>query len=269
MVRAQRETSFSKGLAVLSEILDGRHRDAKSIAGELGLPPSTTYRFLQTLVTHGFLVRDHDGYMVGPRITRSLTGAPANQISDLATPYLEILARATGETAVLTIRVAEQCLCAAQVESAEPVRFVFQVGDLLPLYGGAGQRILLAFAPDAVRNRVIEDVLTPFTPNTPTRTELVASLERIRREQVAVSRGELMKGAVAVAVPVIGTSGVIGSLTVAGPKDRCDRSWEINARQHLADVAVLLADAMDEGQLSTNTAAMASFNLEPGFSSPT
>lgn len=269
MVGLQRVTSFSKGLTVLSQVLDGGHRDARAIAEDLGIPTSTTYRFLQTLVEHGYLVRDRDGYTVGPRITRSLTGPPSNRISELATPYLEKLARTTGETAVLTIRVADQCLCAAQVESSEPVRFVFQVGDLLPLHGGAGQRVLLAFAPDAVRNRVIEDVLTPFTPNTPTRTELIASLEQIRTERVAVSRGELMKGAVAVAVPVIGTSGVIGSLTVAGPKDRCDHVWEINARQHLANVATLLADAMDEAQLSANTAAMALFNLEPGSSSPT
>ncbi|HEU0257472.1 MAG TPA: helix-turn-helix domain-containing protein, partial [Microbacteriaceae bacterium] len=137
-------TSFSKGLAVLGWILEHGAARADEIAPAVDLPLSSVYRFLRTLREHGF-VADADGlYDTGPRLA-SVGASPMNtSISTLAAPFLEHLSAVTGETAVLTVRQGLHAVCVSQVESAFQIRLAFELGQLLPLYAGAGQRVLLA-----------------------------------------------------------------------------------------------------------------------------
>ena len=231
------DSSFAKGLAVLGWIIDNGDSRADEIASHLDLSISSTYRLLRTLRDNRFLTHSAARFSVGPRLVGRPMGESTSVLANLAKPFLELLSSKTGETAVLTIRQGLHTVCIAQVESPNEVRFAFRIGQLLPLYGGTGSRVLMAFSPEHVIQEVLADELTPYTPNTLARTELVESLKRIRTNRFACSRGELIQGAVAIAVPVLRGSAVVCALTVAGPTDRCTFAWQQNARAELESVA--------------------------------
>jgi DNA-binding IclR family transcriptional regulator len=158
---------------------------------------------------------------------------------------LRELSQATGETAVLTVRAGTRALCLRQVESHHPIRMAFRIGQLLPLYAGAGQRMLLAHAPGAVVQRVLEQPQWRTTDRTLSPAVILRELEQVRRNGYLVTRGELSEGAVAVAVPVFAGGEVVCSLTVAGPEARCGPAWLSQARAGLTAASERLAEVLD------------------------
>lgn len=237
-------SSFAKGLAVLGWLLDRDRVRADEIADGLGIPLSSTYRYLRTLRQGGFAAEIGGTYLLGPRLRGHVGGVTTHVLSELALPFLDHLAEVTTETAVLTVRRGRHAICIGQVESAHRIHLAFRVGQLLPLYAGAGQRVLLAFAPDTVVRDVLDTELRTFTPETPSRAEIARALGRIKEAGYAVSRGEIMTGAIAIAVPVLHGQTAICALTVAGPRDRCPASWRDHARHELTAAATSLAELL-------------------------
>lgn len=251
-------TSFDKGLAVLGHILDHDAVRVDAIAEALGLPVSSVYRFLRSLKAADFVMEDDGRYRAGPRLSALGGGGAAHggSISAIAAPFLEHLAAATGETAVLTVRRGLHAVCVQQVESAHQIKLAFQLGQLLPLYAGAGQRALLAFAPDEVQRQVIDGVHRGYTVNTPTATGLRRQLAQIRAEGEAVSRGELIDGSFAIAMPVLAGGVAVAGLCIAGPRHRCDAAWQARARQELGAAVESMSASMAR-PVATSTAVSA------------
>jgi DNA-binding IclR family transcriptional regulator len=241
--------SFTRGLNVLICVAESGEVRADQIAADVGVPLSTVYRYLRTLRELA-LIEERDGsYVPGWRLLE-LAGQDLahTRLVELGHSFLRELSEGTGETAVLTVRAGTQALCLRQVESHHPIRMAFKISQLLPLYAGAGQRMLLAHAPPSVVDRVLENPLRHITDRTLDRRAVVKELEQIRRNGYLVSRGELSEGAVAVAVPVFAGGEIVCSLTVAGPENRCGPAWQTNARAALVASADRLADVLDDGR---------------------
>ncbi|MCX4538940.1 IclR family transcriptional regulator [Streptomyces sp. NBC_00873] len=243
-----RDSSFGKGLSVLARVLteDGIRADA--LAAALDLPLSSTYRYLRTLREYGFVSEAEGAFRAGPRLPGRTSGPPADRIAELAEPFLQQLADATGETVTLIMRLGHHGICARQVESTHQIRLAFQVGQLLPLYAGAGERVLLAFAPEPVVRGVLQTGLRAFTPDTPDREEVLRLLKTVRAQRFAISRGELTPGAVSLAVPVLVGHEAVAALCVAGPRNRCPSTWQLNARRELDSAAQSLAQVVIDGR---------------------
>lgn len=239
--------SFMRGLNVLIAVAEAGELRAEQIAAEVEVPLSTVYRYLRTLRELD-LVEERDGsYVPGWRLLE-LSGQDLahTRLVELGHGFLRELAETTGETAVLTVRAGTHAMCLRQVESRHPIRFAFRINQLLPLHAGAGQRILLAHAPQAVIDRVLQQPLRHITTRTPGLVAVTRELEQIRQEGTLISRGELYPGAVAVAVPVFVDGEIICSLAVAGPEDRCSSAaWQGNTRASLVEVANRLVDVLD------------------------
>ena len=107
--------------------------------------------------------------------------------------------------------------------------------------------VLLAFAPRAILDITLQRV-TRYTESTPIAPERLQQLvAETRRTGFVVSHGEYQEGAVAVAVPVFVDSELACSLTVAGPRERCDaEEWTRRAvrllRAQAKELALKLAD---------------------------
>jgi DNA-binding IclR family transcriptional regulator len=238
--------SLRRGLNVLVSVAESGEVRADEIADELGLPLSTVYRYLRTLREFDLVEERDRSYVPGWRLLE-LAGQDVTRtrLVELGHAVLRELSLATGETAVLTVRAGTRAVCLRQVESAQPVRMAFHIGQLLPLYAGAGQRMLLAHAPPAVVQRVLEQPQWQATDRTLTPSVILRELDQIRRTGFVVSHGELAEGAVAVAVPVSADGEVVCSLTVAGPDVRCGPAWILQARAALTDAAEHLARSLD------------------------
>lgn len=227
-----RGSSFDKGLAVLGFVLDHDGARVEEIADGLGIPASSVYRFVRSLRQAGFVTETAGRYSSGARLEPHPASGRAT-LSTIITPFLQHLSEVTGETAVLTVRRGLHAVCVSQVESVHQIRLAFELGQLLPLYAGAGQRVLLAFAPEEIQRAVLASQLKPATPDTPSRTELARVLERIRADGYALSRGELYAGSVAVAMPVLSGEHAVASVALAGPASRCTVAWRDRARREL------------------------------------
>lgn len=240
--------SFVRGLNVLIAVGEYGELRAEEIAAEVEVPVSTVYRYLRTLRDME-LVEERDGsYVPGWRLLE-LSGQDLahTRLVEVGHSFLREISEATGETAVLTVRAGTHAVCLRQVESRRPLRLAFKIGQLLPLYAGAGQRVLLAYAPSTVVEQVLRNPLRSITERTLDRQVVERQLEEIRRNSYLISHGELYDGAVAVAIPVFASGEIICSLTVAGPDFRCKTAaWQRNARTTLVEAGHRLAEVIDD-----------------------
>lgn len=240
--------SFQRGLSVLVAVAEAGEARVPEVVRDTRLPLSTVYRYLRVLRDAQFVEERGDGsYALGWRLLE-LSGQQLTRtrLVELGHSFLHELSEATGETAVLTVRVGTQAMCLRQVESRHPIRMAFKINQLLPLYAGAGQRMLLAHAPDTVIDRVLDRPLRQFTGGTLERDRIRRDVQEIRRNGFLVSHGELSKGAVAVAAPVFANGEIACSITVAGPKDRCSRSWVGHTQATLRPSCQRLTEVLEQ-----------------------
>jgi DNA-binding IclR family transcriptional regulator len=243
---AAEDSSFARGLRLLLTISDRGEIRADDLATLLEMPVSTVYRYLRTLAEFGFVDR-HDGiYRLGPRL---LIGASASNVSSeqlirLSDPVLRMLVDETGETALVMRRVGLSAMCLHQVESKKGMRVVLDPGALSALHAGAMSRVLLAFAPPEILEEVIAEGVEGVIPATPAEATFREGLEDIRSAGIAISEGELIRGSVAVGVPVFLQDGIVGSLAVIGPDARCGIEWRARVRRLLPDAARALMESL-------------------------
>ncbi len=194
------------------------------IADKVGLHKSTVHRLLASLEGKGFLIRDAatEKYRLGFRVWE-LSAQLAGQTDDPGTLLLSEMERlrdAVGETISLYLREGNERIRIQAVQSHQAIRRVAPLGARLPLYVGASSKVLLAFADDEVRDRVMQDESWPASIHN---GSFLGQLADIRRLGYATSIEEREPGAAAVAAPIFGTSGkLVAALAVSGPSNRLD-----------------------------------------------
>ncbi len=246
---AAEDTSFARGLRLLLTVADRGQVRADELSAVLEMPPSSVYRYLRTLQEFGFLDRRDGRYQLGPRL---LIGTGSNVSSQLlirvGEPILQALVDETGETALILRRIGLSAVCLTQISSSHPLRVEFEVGGMTPLFAGAMGRVLLAYAPAEILEEVVAAGLSPLTPETPGEALLRAGLVEIRSMGAATSEGEVVSGSVAVAVPIMGKEGIVGSLAVTGPTARCGLAWRTRTRKLVQSAAETInASLMESG----------------------
>jgi DNA-binding IclR family transcriptional regulator len=231
--------SLVKGLDILD--LFQKERTMLSvpyISAALRIPRSTTYKYLAVLREHGFVDHDEQSgeYKLGLRLYE-LGSFVRSQVSidKLALPYMNRLAKALGETVMLTVLGHDAVYCMERVGYENGIRFSVERGARLPLYSGASAKVFLAFLPDdEIENVLREAELVKYTDNTVTDPEeLKKNLTEIRKVGYAYSDQEIHPGARAISAPIFNPEGqVIACLAVVGPVQRMDDE-KINALKAL------------------------------------
>jgi DNA-binding IclR family transcriptional regulator len=244
---AAEDTSFARGLRLLLTVADRGEVRADELSASLDMPLSTVYRYLRTLGEFGFVDRHGGQFRLGPRLFIG-TGATVSseRLIGHADAAMRMLTDETGETAILVRRIGLASVCLHQVESDEVLRVAFEPGAMAPLYAGAPGRMLLAFAPTEVLDEVLAEGLLPLTDGTPTEVGLRESLGRIVMTGMATSEGELIDGAIAMAVPLFREDGIVGAVALVGPTFRCDEAWRARAGRLLQEAARTVNAALAE-----------------------
>lgn len=179
----------------------------------------TLYRLLATLEHNGFLVSSGDPqqFRLGSSVARlAHVWTASHNIADIAYPSLRRLWETTSETVALFVREGAYRLCIAELASPQPLSFRRGMGYREKLVLGASGRIILAFM------NLTEKDLRAYAGDTRLDFDAYpAELERVRKRGYAMSRHELIEGAVAVAAPFFnGADVVAGSLCIFGPSVR-------------------------------------------------
>ncbi len=213
--------AVDRALDILMAFTATDHRlTAGELARRVDLSRPTLYRLLRTLEHKGFIVSSGEPqrFELGPSVAHlaHVWGAGLD-IATVAQPMMRRLWEATGETVSLLVHQGAIRTCVAELPSAQPLSFKRGVGYSTDVTLGASGRVILAHvaAPE-----------TYLGGDGARDMDLVAYLDRLRtiREQgYEISRDELIKGAVAMAVPYFGGDGQVkGSLAVFGPGVRVD-----------------------------------------------
>jgi IclR family pca regulon transcriptional regulator len=217
-----RVEALAKGLRILSLFTEQRPTwRVSDISTSIGIPLPTVYRVVMTLSAEGYLEHLPNGdYRPGVRVLSLGTAALRSlDLVELATPRLQALATASGETVNLAVLTGDRVLYLVRLRNRDLVTANIQVGSTLAAVHTSIGKLLLAYlSDDELRAQVSDDSFTPnHGPNAKVSLdELRSELVKIREDGWAVQDEELAFGLRSVAAPVYDATGrVVAGANVA------------------------------------------------------
>ncbi|MBI2728373.1 MAG: IclR family transcriptional regulator [Polaromonas sp.] len=216
-----------ESVGIVFDILDkltqaGRPLGVTELAQLMNEPKPRVYRHLASMRQLGVVEQEalSEKYRLGARLVGY--GAAANNQFDLralATPYLNRLRDATGETAVLSVADQASALVIASADSANPVCISVKPGNRVPVHSSAQGRIVLAWCDAATQRKLLKPKLQRFTDKSSVDPqEVLERLARIRERLYEDANGEMIEGVNVLAAPIfsagdelVGVIGIIGA----------------------------------------------------------
>lgn len=217
--------SVDRAVAILDLLARDGWRAGAEVARDLGVHRSTALRLLGTLEKHGLVERDaHTAkYRLGrrlPQLASVVTGE--FDLRYMARPVCERLAGEVGETVTLDVLDADEIVPIEQATGSTSVVSVNWLGRRTPIHCTASGKVILAFSPTAVRQRLLALPLERRTPHTIVdRAELEGQLAVALETGFARTHQELEVGLDAIAAPVHSADGgVVAAIDVSGQAHR-------------------------------------------------
>lgn len=184
---------------------DERVLRVSEIAARAGLHVATASRLVAELVAHGLLARDdHGGVRVGLRMWElSSRASPTAFLRDAAMPVLEEVHAAVGQHVQLGVLDGTEVLFLERLTAPGAVVNYTRIAGRLPLAASSSGLVLLAHAPDRVRDAVAAGPFERFTAASIDSAErLRRVLADVRRDGHVICPGYIHPDATGVAVPV-------------------------------------------------------------------
>jgi DNA-binding IclR family transcriptional regulator len=194
------------------------------VARELEMPTATTHRIVRALEARSYLAKVGSRYRLG--FAAIDLGQRATASVDLRARLggvLRELARATGETALLTVYDESRhgSLCVDRIETTHSLRLTIEIGRVTPIHAGASAKALLAFLDEGIVEEVLARDLERLGPGTETDPRrLRRELAAIRERGWAESYEENNVGAWGLAAPILLGRSAIASIGFAAPTAR-------------------------------------------------
>jgi len=217
-----RVEALAKGLRILSLFDEQRPSwRVTDLAAAAGLPMPTVYRIVMTLTAEGYLDHLPNGdYRPGVKtLTLGTAALRSLDLVALATPKLQRLGEATGETVNLAVLTGDRVLYLVRLRNSDLVTANIQVGSTLPAVTTSIGKLLLAHLDEAdLEERITEDSFAAqHGPNAKVSLdELHDELVKIREQGWALQDEELAYGLRSVAGPIVGPDGrVVAGVNLA------------------------------------------------------
>jgi DNA-binding IclR family transcriptional regulator len=233
------------------------------ISQRLGLSKAQVFRILYTLTSRGYIQQDPHTHEYALGLGFLALGEAVRSRIDLlriAEPFLVELADISGDTTYLVVRFGEGALLADRRQGRKVLQVTTPIGHVLPHHVAAGPKVLLAYMPEPDReDRIRQIELTSYTPATiANRDELRRHLAQILKQGYAYDEGDFEPDVYAVGAPVWGHMGnVVAALSIAAPRNRCDRERQkqlselvmSRARRLSAELGARVGELPDGGLL--------------------
>lgn len=220
------------------------------VARQGDFPLSTAHRLAGSLVREGFVTFDESTrrYHLGLKLFGlAARVSNAHGFAGAALPILRDLAASTREAALMSVLEGQHQLYVHYVKGPQQVNVIGEPGRLGPLHNTSMGKVLVAFAPRPIREKLLAELPLDSTgPNTITGRERFAEeIAEVRRQGYALADQEHETGIRAVGVPVLGPDGnAVAAISIASPSFRMTIEDCINVVPQLTaaarDLAVLL-----------------------------
>jgi IclR family transcriptional regulator, acetate operon repressor len=203
------------------------------------LPKPTVHRLAAELERLALITRDPltRRFHIGRRLEQLAVDTVGKGMAQNGRrQHMERLAEKVGERVNIGVISANKVVYVHWVESAGPFRIHIEPGTQVPVHCSANGKLLLAYGPETVRERILASGPFPaYTPQTITSAEsLRRELQRIRRESHSEDNEEFLAGVCCIAVPVRNRRGeVVAGLAVMAPSARLPL---VKAREYLPDL---------------------------------
>ena len=207
----------------------------------------SAYRYISLLRELDLIEEREKGrFVLSPQILRLSRAAEATMdFRSQVQPILNQMAETTGETALYLRRVNDSAVCLAIAESDHPISISFLPGNLMPLYGGAGAKLLLSELAPAKLTQYFTRLGSTLSKQE--KTKLKRDLEPLRETGYAESAGEVDRGVWASAASV-STNGVsAGAITVVAPEYRLTEDHKVLISDAVRAGAQTFSDAIAYG----------------------
>jgi IclR family KDG regulon transcriptional repressor len=197
----------------------------REVTQATGIPKSTVFRILSTLVELGYVTRDLErNYRISPRLGRLVSDeATSEELRRLALPLMLELRNKYGETVNLGVQQADHVTYLEVVPSEFALRLQESRGASVPVHASALGKAILAFSPqDSVRELIRSHKFESVTERTISDAEeFFNELKRVRHVGFAFDRGEGSMLAVCVGAPILDSMGnAIAAMSISGPASR-------------------------------------------------
>ena len=242
-----------KALGVLAYVVEcGQVVSLKSVSQALGLPKTTTFRYLQTLSRTGFLEHDagNDRYSVGPRLrSMARTDTSITRARELAQPLMHELTREFQGTVNLAVKGDQAVVYLEVIDGLMGFRTKARSGDAHPLHSTALGKAILAHMPLSEAQAYLSRPLTERTGRTLIeRAELERQLRSISRNGYAIETGENEDGAMCVGAPILDERGYpLVAISLSVPMSRMSISHAMVAGRKLSEIAARVSQTLGGG----------------------
>jgi len=216
--------SLERGLFILESIIFARKPVTSSeLANRLGVHKSTVSHLTTTLIELGYLEKEPGSAKLFPgrsvfKTSRAVT--MNTDVLEIATPQIERLADATGETSHLCELRGHEVLFLINAASKMTLRVETATGTIEPAHSTAvGKALLSGMKTDEIEWLFEGVEMKKFTEKTLTDLpSLIKEVEKVRAAGYAVDNEEQTPGTGCIAVPLKGVYGnVIAAIGISGP----------------------------------------------------
>lgn len=258
----RRRHPLARGVELLTLMIDSNQdvHGVRELAGRLEVSPSTVHRLITDLERLGLVARTENGsYRLGLEFLRlAWTAVERYPIQEVSTDTLTELTEQSGESSFFAVygESRRHMMFSLAVESPHPLRYTLPLKQWIPLYAGASGLAILAFLPDEVIDEVVGGQVEAFTDRTLVDAEeLRTRLEMIARDGYAITHGERIEGAIAIASPVFGPSGtVVGSIGVSMPEARFNAAYSSSLAGLVKQAAARITEYLTGARVSRDDA---------------
>ncbi|MFF1933737.1 IclR family transcriptional regulator [Streptomyces sp. NPDC058228] len=197
---------------------------AADAAREIGIPLTTAYHLVNTMLAEGFLTRDSARrYRLGPKVATLAMAYGRSGPSENLLAEVRRLAEMTGETAYLSAWRDHQVAALATIEGSNTVRVGGIHTELRGMeHARASGKLMLAYLDDAKLDVFLAShELARATPKTITDSRrLRKHIAEIRQLGYAVEEAEFSEGVGCVSAPILQGQTCVGCLTISAPIER-------------------------------------------------
>tara|TARA_R110002111_G_scaffold191869_2_gene258215 strand:+ start:28978 stop:29766 length:789 start_codon:yes stop_codon:yes gene_type:complete len=213
-----------KILEYLADRLEGVTMSDVGVA--LEIPKNSSFRILNTLLAHGYVLRDDktQKFRLSAKFLKlGSKGTGAEQLLENAFDVLRRLRDETGETTLVGRLIDREGVVLGQVGSNHPIKVFVELGTRFPLHVAAPAKVMLAFLPAAEQKVMLSQLtLKKYTERTITSlSKFKSEIQQARERGYAVDWGEEVEGINCVAAPIFDHSGYpIAAIWITGPETR-------------------------------------------------
>ncbi|MBK5962101.1 hypothetical protein CCR97_28485 [Rhodoplanes elegans] len=189
------------------------------LARVFGTTKSRIYRHLQTLMAAGYVIQETETerYRTGGRLIALGRVVSENfELMSAARTVMEELRDRLGHAVTLSEVELAGLRVLSTVAGTQPFEIGVKPGSLLPAHATAQGKLLLAFGPDAPREKLLRKTLPANTPQTVTNPAVLREeLKQIKKQGWATAPNQAVVGLNALAAPILDATGaLVGTVAI-------------------------------------------------------